>query len=122
MGHRGDMAKRSYAQVIILLIPVAFLAAYLGVCALARQVDLELPLWLKLWSSAFVAGMLHVVIMALVGALSVGVPIERISFGLGKRWFQTSVAGIPISFGLPFGGYVKFVGDESPARCEMNGC
>jgi peptidase M50-like protein len=107
------MAKRSYAQLIILLIPAAFLAAYLGVCALARQVDLELPLWLKLWSSAFIAGMLHVVIMALVGALSVGVPIERISFGLGKRWFPTSITGIPISFGLPFGGYVRFVGDES---------
>jgi len=126
------MAKPSYALLIILLIPAAFLAAYLGACSLLRLLDLELPLWLKVWSSAYVAGMLHVAIMALVGGLSLGVPIERISFGLGKRWFQTSIAGAPISFGLPFGGFVKFVGDEPNVdpkllglrRCEveLSGC
>src|SRR5437867_2676492 len=88
LGHPVDMSKRSYALLIILLIPAAFLGAYLGVCALGRQVDLELPLWLRVWSSAYIAGMLHVAIMALAGAHLFDAPIERVSFGLGKRWFQ----------------------------------
>ena len=126
--YRVTMPKPSYAQLGILLIPAAFLVAYLGVCALLRLVDLELPLWLKIVWSVYIVIMLHVSTMGLLGALWLDVPIERISFGFGKRWLQTNIAGIPISFGIPLGGWVKFACDELPrtglrrVATELSGC
>jgi len=126
--YRVTMPKPSYAQLGILLIPAAFLVAYLGVCALLRLVELELPLWLKIVWSVYIVIMLHVSTMGLLGALWLDVPIERISFGFGKRWLQTNIAGIPISFGIPLGGWVKFACDELPrtgvgrVAIELSGC
>src|SRR5262245_32593797 len=115
------MSKPSYSQLIILLIPAALLAVYLGIGSLAPRIDLELPLWLKVWCSAYIASMLHVATMGLAGTLSLDVPIERMSFGVGKRWLEINVAAIPISFGLPFGGSVKFVGDEPNVNPKLLG-
>jgi len=126
--YRVTMPKPSYAQLGILLIPATFLVAYMGVCALLPLVGLELPLWLKIVWSIYIVVMLHVSTMGLLGAFCLEVPIERISFGMGTRWFQTSIATIPISFGLPLGGYVKFVGDDlrrlGVRLCglELSGC
>jgi|SRR5262245_824667 len=126
--YRVTMPKPSYAQLSILLIPAAFLVAYLGVCALLRLVDLELPLWLKIVWSVYIVIMLHVSTMGLAGALSLGVPIERISFGMVTRWLQTNIGGIPVSFGIPLGGWVKFACDELPrtglrrVATELSGC
>ena len=126
--YRVTMSRPSYAQLIILLVPAAFLVAYLGVCALLRLVDLEPPLWLKIVWSAYIVIMLHVSTMGLLGALWLDVPIERMSFGLGKRWLQTNIGTIPVSFGIPLGGWVKFAGDELPRAglrrvgLELSGC
>jgi hypothetical protein len=123
------MPERSYAQLVILLIPATFLAAYLGIGPLALWVGVELPLWLKVWCSAYIASMLQVTTMALAGSF-LHIPIERISFGMGKRWLEMKIATIPISFGFPFGGWVRYVGDEPHPkllgwqRCglELSGC
>jgi hypothetical protein len=66
-GNGSKMSKPSYSRWIILLIPAALLAAYLGTGSLALRVDLELPLWLKVWCSAYIASMLHVTTMGLSG-------------------------------------------------------
>jgi hypothetical protein len=126
------MSKPPYRQLIILLIPAAFLAAYSGTKLLGLRVDLELPLWLKVWCSVYIGSILHVATMGLVGTYFLDVPIERMSFGVGERWLEIKVATIPISFGFPFGGSVKFVGDEPNVnpkflgwrRCvvELSGC
>jgi len=66
--------------------------------------------------------------MALLGALWLGLPIEQMAFGVGKRWLRTNIASIPISFGVLFiGGYVKFSDDVQSIgwrRCalELSGC
>src|SRR5262245_28926810 len=80
---RVEVSKPSYAQLIILLIPAAFLVAYLGACSLARLVDLELPLWLKICWSYYVVVALNGTTMALVGTLWLKVPIERMKLGSG---------------------------------------
>jgi hypothetical protein len=106
------MSKPSYSQLVILLIPAAFLAAYLSAGPLLLRVGLELPLWLKVWWSAYIASMLHVPTMGLAGTF-LGVPIVQMSFGFGWRWFEIRIAAIPISFRFPVpGGWVKFAGRE----------
>src|SRR5215468_7285672 len=114
------MSKPSCPQLIILLIPAALLVTYLGMGSLAPRIDLELPLWLKVWCSAYIASMLHVTTMGLVGTF-LGVPIERMSFGIGKRWLEINIATIPISFGWPFGGWVRFVGDGPNVNPKLLG-
>jgi hypothetical protein len=125
------MSKPSYSQLTTLLIPAAFLAAYLGTGPLALRVGLELPLWLKVWCSVYIVTILHVMAMGLAGTF-LHIPIERMSIGVG-RWLEIKIATIPISFGFPLGcGSVKFVGDElnvNPKllgwrRCglELSGC
>jgi hypothetical protein len=127
--YRGEMSKPSYAQLIILSVPAAFLVAYLGVGPLARLVDLEQPLWLKICWSVYVATMLHATTVGLLGTLWLKVPIERIAFGFGKRWLQTNIATVPISFGVFFfNSWVKFADNEPQLygwrRCvlELSGC
>jgi len=121
-GYRVMVSKPSYAQLIIALIPAALLAAYLGVALWARRVDLALPLWLKICWSYYIAVVLHVTTMGLFGTLWLKVPIELLSYGFGKRWLRISIAAVPISFGiLPFGGSVKFVGDEPQNEPKLDG-
>src|SRR5262245_53482981 len=122
------MRDRPYAKLTILLIPVAFFATYLAIEALPRSVEFRLPLWLSVYWSIYTAAMLHVAVMGLLGALWLGLRIEQMSFGVGKRWFRTNIARIPISFGLLFtNSYVKF-SDEVQSigwrRCvlELSGC
>src|SRR5262245_23255474 len=103
------MSKPSYAQLIILLIPAAFLVAYWDACLLARLVDLELPLWLKICWSYYVVVALHVTTMALVGTLWLRVPIELMKLGSGRPSLLTNIATVPVSFGiLFFAGSVRF--------------
>jgi hypothetical protein len=130
-GYSAKMSKPSCFQLIVLLIPTALLAAYLGIGSLAPRFDLELPLWLQVWCAAYIASILHVATTGLVGTF-LDVQIERMSFGFGKRWLEINIAAVPISFGFPFGGSVKFVGDEPNVnpkllgwrRCgiELSGC
>lgn len=121
-GHRVKPDQPGYAKLIILWIPAALLVAYWGAGLSARSVGHELPLWLKICWSWYIALMLHVITMGLVGTLWLKVPIERMSFGFGKRGLQTNIAGIPILFGIfPFGGSVKYAGDEPQNEPKLDG-
>jgi len=123
------MSKPSYNQLIILFIPAALLAAYLDAGSLARFVDLKLPLWVMICWSIYVAIVLHVTTMAVLGSLWLKMPIKEMAIGFGKRWLKKDIAGIPMSFGIiPLGGFVKY-GDNEPElqgwrRCvlELSGC
>jgi hypothetical protein len=105
------------------------LVAYWGAGLSARLVGFELPLWLKIWWSVYIAVTLHVTTMGLLGTLWLKLPIERMSFGFGGRGLKANVATIPISFEiLFFSGSVKFAGNEPQLygwqRCviELSGC
>jgi hypothetical protein len=118
-----------YAKLIILCIPAALLVAYWSAGLSARHVGLELPLWLKICWSVYIAMTLHVIAMGLLGTLWLKLPIERMSFGFGGRGLKTNVATIPVSFELLFfGGSVKFADNEPQLygwrRCviELSGC
>ena len=122
------MPNRSYTTLAILLCPVAFLTAYLALQLSLQVVGRELPLWSRICCLLYIIGMVHVAVMALVGNLWLKLPIRYIKFGVGKRWHQTNIANIPISFGiLFFGGGVTF-GDAIRRigwrRCvaELSGC
>jgi len=122
------MPNKRYAKLIIVLIPVAFLAAYLSLQLSLQFVGRELPLWLRIYCLVYIATMAAIVVMGLVSSLWLKLPIKDMAFGFGKRWFRTNIAGIPISFGIfLFGGYVKH-GDEMHhigwRRCvvELSGC
>jgi hypothetical protein len=128
-GYRVETSKPSYAQLAILFIPAALLAAYLDVGSLGPSVDLKLPLWLKVVWSYYIATMLHITTMGLLGTLWLKVPIERMAFGFGKRLLLTNIAGIPISLGIvPLGGYVRFSGNDPKCQgwrrsvIELSGC
>ena len=111
-----------YAKLIILWIPAALVVAYWGAGLSARFVGLELPLWLKICWSYYIALVIHVTTMGLLGSLWLKAPIERMSFGIGKRGLQTSIANIPILFGiLPLGGSVKFAADEPQNEPKLDG-
>src|SRR5262245_16650154 len=123
------MRNRPYAKLRILLIPAAFLATYLAFEALARSVELRLPLFLSICWWIYTAGMLHVIVMGLLGALWLRLPIEQMSFGLGKRWLRVKIAGVPISFGIWFLDSNVIFDDEMISsigwrRCvlELSGC
>src|SRR5215470_12123507 len=86
--YRVRMSKPSYNQLIILFIPAALLAAYLDAGSLARFVDLKLPLWVMICWSIYVAIMLHVTTMAVLGSLWLKMPIKEMAIGFGKRWLK----------------------------------
>ena len=51
--------------------------------------------------------------MGLFGTFWLKLPIDRMSFGTGKRWLQINIAAVPISFGiLFFNGGATFAKDE----------
>jgi hypothetical protein len=91
-----------------LLIPAAFLIAYLGIGLFLWRVGLELPLWLKMYWSVYVAIMLHVATMGILATLWLKVPIKKMSFSIGSQLPGTNIAAIPTFRILFFSGSVKF--------------
>lgn len=121
--------SRAYAKLIILLIPAVLLIGYLGAGLAARHAGLELPLWLRICWSVYILTILHVATMGLFGTFWLKLPIDRMSFGTGKRWLQINIAAVPISFGIFFfNGGATFAKDERilfswrRSLVELSGC